>query len=458
MGKVPLENDTKEKKTEFSLVRVKSTWKRNRGTKVNMDTADCVSDAKIYESITEHGNSWTVVSPIVFTYKVTETHNLLDPCNDTLLLGQITDPQQVEDIKKSSKPLKRFIVVDQEVYKIYGSKLTKYLEANNVLYKILALPTTEENKSMDIALKIIEEVNNFSLDRHREPIIAIGGGVCLDIVGLAASLYRRRTPYIRVPTTLLSYIDASVGAKTGVNFANCKNKLGAYIPPTAVFLDLSFIQTLPRRHISNGLAEMLKMALMKHRGLFELLEKHGHMLLDTKFQTDNSIDRHNRLQTASRATRLAITSMLEELAPNLWEDDLNRLVDFGHLISPALEMKVLPSLLHGEAVNIDMSYMLYVSQESGLLTEEEKQRIISCMVGLELPIWHEACTMELIQKSLQDRLKHSGGLFRMPLPVGLGQADIFNDTSYETLHRAYEKWRDELSVRHCTSSIQSVKL
>lgn len=69
-----------------------------------------------------------------------------------------------------------------------------------------------------------------------------------------------------------------------------------------------------------------QMALMKHRGLFELLEKHGSILLDTK------------MQTASQATRIAITTMLEELAPNLWEDDLNRLVDFGHLISPALEM------------------------------------------------------------------------------------------------------------------------
>lgn len=69
-----------------------------------------------------------------------------------------------------------------------------------------------------------------------------------------------------------------------------------------------------------------QMALMKHRGLFELLETHGSILLDTK------------LQTASQVTHIAITTMLEELAPNLWEDDLNRLVDFGHLISPALEM------------------------------------------------------------------------------------------------------------------------
>ncbi|XP_041837421.1 2-epi-5-epi-valiolone synthase [Melanotaenia boesemani] len=448
MGKVHQgDYDGKEKKTaEFSLVRVKGTWKSKLGKKVNKAAVDCVSAAKIYESITEQGTSWTVVSPITFTYKVTETCGLLDPSNDTLLLGHITDLQQLEDIKQSNKPIRRFVVIDQEVYQIYGPKLAEYLEANDVVYKILALPTTEENKSMETALKILDEINNFALDRRTEPIIAIGGGVCLDIVGLAASLYRRRTPYIRVPTTLLSYIDASVGAKTGVNFANCKNKLGTYIPPVAALLDLSFIQTVPRRHISNGLAEMLKMALMKHRGLFELLEEHGCMLLDTKFQADNTVYGHSRLKAASQATRIAITTMLEELAPNLWEDDLNRLVDFGHLISPALEMKVLPSLLHGEAVNIDMSYMVYVSQESGLLTEEEKKRIISCMVGLELPVWHEEFTMELIQKSLQDRLKHSGGLVRMPLPVGLGEADIFNNTSYDILHRAYTKWCEELSV------------
>ncbi|XP_042350825.1 2-epi-5-epi-valiolone synthase [Plectropomus leopardus] len=453
MGKGHMEdNNTKEKNTEFNLVQVKGTWKCKLGVKVSKDTSDCVSAAKIYKSITENGDSWTVVSPIVFTYKVTETRGLLDPGNNTLLMGHITDQQQLEDIKKSNKLIKRFVVIDQEVYKIYGPKLTEYLQANKVLYKILALPTTEENKSMTMVLKILEEVNSFSLDRRTEPIIAIGGGVCLDIVGLAASLYRRRTPYIRVPTTLLSYIDASVGAKTGVNFANCKNKLGAYIPPAATFLDLSFIQTVPRRHISNGLAEMLKMALMKHRGLFELLEAHGRMLLDTKFQADNSVYECSCLQTASQVTRIAIVTMLEELAPNLWEDDLNRLVDFGHLISPALEMKVLPSLLHGEAVNIDMSFMVYVSKESGLLTDDEKQRIISCMVGLELPVWHEVCTMELIQKSLQDRLKHSGGLVRMPLPVGLGEAEIFNSTSCEILHRAYANWCDELGATSDSNS------
>ena len=199
-----------------------------------------------------------MVSPIVFTYQVIQTQNLLDPSNDALLTGHIRDPQQLELLRGSHKPLKRFVVMDETVFKLYGCQVTDYFESRDVLYRILPLPTTEEKKSMEMVMMMLNEVHKFGIDRRTEPIIAIGGGVCLDIVGLAASLYRRRTPYIRVPTSLLSYIDASVGAKNGVNFANCKNKLGSYIPPAAALLDRSFIQTLPRRHISNGMAEMLK--------------------------------------------------------------------------------------------------------------------------------------------------------------------------------------------------------
>ncbi|KAL0978642.1 hypothetical protein UPYG_G00173250 [Umbra pygmaea] len=330
------QNNTVVKMNEFHLVQVKGTWKRKTGNNLNSNLKTRVSAAKIYESTTEQGTSWTVISPIVFTYKVTECLGLLDPSNDTLLLGHIRDPQQLEALRNSTRPLRRFVVMDQTVYNLYGCQLTDYLEARNVLYQILPLPTTEENKSMELVMKILDEVHKFSLDRRTEPIIAIGGGVCLDIVGLAASLYRRRTPYIRVPTTLLSYVDASVGAKTGVNFANCKNKLGGYVPPVAAFLDRSFLQTVSRQQISNGLAEMLKMALMKHKGLFELLETHGQLLLDSKFQSNSGLEDNKDI--ASLSTRMAIETMLEELAPNLWEDDLDRLVDFGHLISPELEM------------------------------------------------------------------------------------------------------------------------
>ncbi|XP_075039539.1 2-epi-5-epi-valiolone synthase-like [Mixophyes fleayi] len=442
----PAREDTasyRSEQKEYQLIQVKNTWCRVESeqgisTRCKEDQV-IVSQAKISENISESGVSWTVKSPIYVCYKVVESQNLLDPKNMTLLYGHASDPQELASYQKKSQ--KRFVVMDITVEKLYGSKVRKYFEANNVHYKILALETTEETKSMELVLTVLEEVHMFGLDRRHEPIIAIGGGVCLDIVGLAASLYRRRTPYIRVPTTLLSYVDASVGAKNGVNFCNCKNKLGSYTPPAAVFLDRSFMRTVSRRQISNGLGEILKMALMKHKGLFEVLESHGKYLLDTKFQSRNGLASHG--DAALTTTRLAIQTMLEELAPNLWEDDLDRLVDYGHVISPVLEMEVLPALMHGEAVNIDMAFMTYVSYERGQITVEEKHRTLQCMRTLELPVWHKDCTLQLIEKALGERLKHSGGALRLPLPTGLGTAEIFNNVNKETTKKAFQLWEEE---------------
>merc|ERR1719359_2471478 len=113
----------------------------------------------------------------------------------------------------------------------------------------------EEEKSMETALQVTKKMKKFNIDRRTEPVIAIGGGVCMDVVGLAASLFRRRTPYIRVPTTALGYVDASVGAKNGCNFAASKNRLGTYVAPAAALLDSSFFKTQEAREVSNGLAE-----------------------------------------------------------------------------------------------------------------------------------------------------------------------------------------------------------
>ncbi|KAK1121876.1 2-epi-5-epi-valiolone synthase-like [Acipenser oxyrinchus oxyrinchus] len=194
--------------------------------------------------------------------------------------------------------------------------------------------------------------------------------------------------------------------------------------------------------MSNGLAEILKMALMKHKGLFELLESHGKFLLDTNCQSCNGLLDHGCI--ALMTSRTAIETMLEELAPNLWEDDLDRLVDFGHLISPELELKVLPTLMHGEAVNIDMAYMTYVSNDRGFLTTAERNRIIQRMKNLELPVWHHDFSLNPVKISLNERLKHSEGLQRMPLPTGVGTAEIFNDIDDEVLERAFKKWCEDL--------------
>merc|ERR1719443_826067 len=143
---------------------------------------------------------------------------------------------------------------------------------------------------MELTLKVVKKMKKFNIDRRTEPVIAIGGGVCLDVVGLAASLFRRRTPYIRVPTTALSYVDASVGAKSGVNFMGAKNILGMYVPPAAALLDSAFFATESERRIANAVGEMAKMAIMKSPELFELLEENAGRLIADKFVERETTD------------------------------------------------------------------------------------------------------------------------------------------------------------------------
>jgi 3-dehydroquinate synthase len=281
-------------------------------------------------------------------------------------------------------------------------------------------------------------MKKFNIDRRSEPVIAIGGGVALDIVGLAASLFRRRTPYIRVPTTALSYVDASVGAKSGVNYEGSKNILGAYVPPVAAFLDSSLFVTETHRRIANALAEMAKMAIMKSPELFELLEDNADRLIADKFVEKDSSD-----GVPARVLRLSIETMLEELAPNLWEHSLDRLVDYGHAIGQNLEMKSLGTkdeLMHGEAVAVDMAFMSVVANVLGLVTDAQRDRILNLLRTCQVPVWSPQFTRDWMHSAIAGREKFSMGQ-RLPLPVGIGKARIINDISTEELDKAFDLWQ-----------------
>merc|ERR1711904_392450 len=215
--------------------------------------------------------------------------DLLDPFCDALLFGHL-EVGSPERKAAMTKPQRRLLVVDKTVYEHVADKLKTYFETRGAAYEILVLDMVEEEKSMDMVLEVAKAMKQFNIDRRSEPVIAIGGGVALDIVGLAASLFRRRTPYIRVPTTALSYVDASVGAKNGVNFGGSKNRLGTYVPPAAALLDSSFMATQPHREVANGVAEMAKMAIMKSPEFFALLEEHAPRLVQDKFSPSGNGD------------------------------------------------------------------------------------------------------------------------------------------------------------------------
>lgn len=335
------------------------------------------------------------------------------------------------------RPQRRLVVIDETVDSFYGQRVRSYFEERGVAHEILRLPLIEENKSIEMTLKICEKMKKFNIDRRTEPVIAIGGGVTLDVVGLAASLFRRRTPYIRVPTTALAYVDASVGAKNGCNFLGSKNRLGTYVPPVAALLDSSFFKTQERREVSNSLGEMAKMAIMKSEELFRLLEQHAPRLIENRFEACDPSD-----DVPERVLRLSIETMLEELAPNLWEHSLDRLVDFGHGVGQNLEMTALGTeheLMHGEAVAVDIAYMTVLSQILGHITAEQRDNILHVLRNCEVPVYNPLLTREFFAEAMIDRVQNSMGQ-RLPLPVGIGKARIFDNVSDADFEKAFVQW------------------
>ncbi|MFL5355931.1 sedoheptulose 7-phosphate cyclase [Archangium sp.] len=338
----------------------------------------------------------------------------------------------------SHGPLRRLVVIDANVDRLHGERIRRYFTHHGVKHNILTLPVSEAEKTMDSVFTVLRRIDEFGISRRHEPIIAIGGGVLLDIVGLAASLYRRSTPYIRVPTTLIGLVDAGVGAKTGVNHGAHKNRLGSYFPAKTTLLDRGFLETLDPRHIVNGLAEILKIALIKDRALFELLERHGPTLIEERLQGETPESARGATQVIERA----ITGMLEELEMNLWEHKLERVVDYGHSFSPTLEMLALPELLHGEAVNIDMALTTLLSVQRGLIRPAEQQRIFTLMRALGLPVYHRLCEPSVLEAALADTVRHRDGLQRLPLAMGIGSACFVNDLQPSELYRAAATLRE----------------
>lgn len=349
--------------------------------------------------------NWTIQSEQTVEYTVELVRDVLDPANPALLGGETG--------------VRRLIVTDEVIDRLYGAKIRAFAEANLSEYEILVLSDGEQNKRWASVELVLQAIERFKLDRRREPVIAIGGGVVTDIVGFACSIYRRNTPFIRVPTTLMGIVDAGVGIKTGVNFEQGKNKIGTYFPANHNFLDLSFLETLPVRHLSNGLSEILKIALIKDARLFELLADHSAELLSSKFQT--------RAPFEAEIIERAITGMLEELEPNLWEAKLERLVDYGHSFSPTIEMHALPELLHGEAVCLDMAFTTAIGVHRGLVEGEQAARVLEVMQEMNLPITNPIMKAGLLAKALADTTRHRNGKQRLPLPVGIGSATFVND-------------------------------
>lgn len=368
---------------------------------------------------------WQVRAQRPIAYDVIKTPGLFDPACDALLAyGR---PQG-----------RRFVVVDAEVARHHGAAIRTWFAARGVQARIQVVPGGEENKTIEVWQGLLRALDAFPIHRRDEPIIVIGGGVLTDVVAFVAASYRRGVPHLKVPTTLMGYVDAALGIKAGINFNDNKNRLGSFEPPLAVLLEPALLATLPRRHLMNGVCEIIKLAIVCDRALFEALERDGAACVAARFQ-----------DAASEAILdTAIGGMLDELAPNLHEDELARKVDFGHTFSYGLEARHADRLLHGEAVLLDILVSCVIAERRGLLPGADAARIFALVQQLDIGLDYDLLDAELMWASLLDRTLHRDGLQRVPMPAGLGRCIFLNDITRAELDAALPLLRARIQSSH----------
>jgi 3-dehydroquinate synthase len=382
------------------------------------------------------GRGWRNVFSLPISYDV----NMV--AHGTLL--DVTNPQLLEATGHHEEGYnRRFAAIDADVDQIYGDRIRQYFVARGIELTTCVLNGGEADKRPKAVDKLLDELCAYKL-RRREPFLAIGGGCLLDIAGMAACMYRRGVPFVRVPTTLLAIVDASVGVKNGVDYCcaitdeTYKNRVGSFYAPSSCLLDPAFIATQDKRNIANGCGEILKLALVRSEDLFELLESHGAALIKSRFDANPTTP----TGVSSRIIDLSIQIMLEELGPNLWEKKLDRCVDYGHTFSKLLEMVPGADIMHGEAVNVDGFFCVILSHLRGYISMDIVQRVFKCMQALNLPTNSHDLDLKLAWQSCKDAIEHRHGQQRIPLITEIGESICVSDVTEDELERALELMKE----------------
>lgn len=299
-----------------------------------------------------------------------------------------------------------------------AEEIRQYLSAVDgyVLTGILIVPGGENCKNdRQYFSKIIDAVNTQGIDRHSY-LVAIGGGALLDMAGYAAAVAHRGIRHIRIPTTVLSQNDSGVGVKNGINYAGKKNFLGSFAPPAAVFNDFYFLTTLSDRDWCSGIAEAIKVALVKDSAFFEWLEGNA-----------TRLSMRDMAAMQYLVKRCAALHMEHIGGADPFEMGSSRPLDFGHWSAHKLEQLTHFDVKHGEAVAMGIALDSFYSFVSGRLSKEDLQRIIQVLVNTGFEITHPLLVIEAeespLLKGLEEFREHLGGQLTIMLLMAIGRGE-----------------------------------
>ncbi len=307
------------------------------------------------------------------------------------------------------------------------------------------IPGGEDAKRDDVLAQLHRALAGLRIDRHSY-VIAIGGGAMLDVVGYAAATLHRGVRLVRMPTTVLAQNDAGVGVKNGINAFGAKNFLGTFAAPFAVIDDSDFLATLEPRDRIAGMAEAVKVALIRDAAFFRWLVDHAAEL--AVFDTE-AVEYMIR-----RCAELHLAHIAGGGDP--FEQGNARPLDFGHWSAHKLELMSHHALRHGEAVAIGIALDSAYSAEAGLLAPADFDAIVGLLVALGLPTAHALLRDPALLEGLAEFREHLGGELCIPLLAGIGQVVEANDLAEATLRRAIERITQAVAEINAPVSAASV--
>lgn len=305
--------------------------------------------------------------------------------------------------------------------RLYAQTLNQSLSKAGYETHVLEVVDGEQAKNLDVAAGLYDELVALRADRDTI-LLSLGGGVVCDLVGYVAATFMRGIPFVQVPTSLLAQVDASIGGKVAVNHPAGKNLIGSFYQPQAVFVDLRTLDSLPPAEFRNGMAEVIKYALLAGEKDFVLLE-HEHEAI-------------NRREETALRTMIArcCRAKADVVSADETETGLRMILNLGHTFAHAFEsLSGYKNLKHGEAVAIGCCLAAELSHRLGMIDGATVDRITRLFKLYSLPTRADGFDPESVYQRFFHDKKALGGKLRFVLMQGIGDIVIRDDVQASTL-------------------------
>ena len=344
-----------------------------------------------------------------------------------VFIGDDCLKKMIVDIKTNKWANRYAIITDSKVKKLYGEKLQKILEKVGVQTILISFTHGERHKNFETVQTILETL--FKEGFHRDDgVIALGGGVVGDIAGFVASLYMRGMPYIQIPTTLLAMVDSSVGGKTGVDTKWGKNLIGSFYNPKAVYIKPSYLQTLPKKQLRNGFAEIIKYGVIARPSLLTFLQKNKEKLFAAQTKA--------MIKLIAPCIRIKRTMVQFDER----ENGLRKLLNYGHTIGHAIEKQSRYKVQHGQAIAIGMSIINTIAVAKKWMSKKNAETIKKLLKTYGLPTKLPASfsSVALVNSIKMDKkIKHNKKIFIVA--TKLGKARLSTSITNQDITKACRK-------------------